>query len=183
MATFDSTAVRLKTGEEITVRCAEGNDAEALLEMTRSVIAEGRHHLTKPEEFNATAEEEKNWIHQVSQSPNRLILLAEIRGEIIGMLDFHGGEKKRLRHTGSLGMSVQKNWRNRGVGSVLLAILLKWASNHPELRKICLEVFADNEGAIGLYRKAGFRTEGRLVHHVRMEDGSYTDLIQMCRFV
>jgi L-amino acid N-acyltransferase YncA len=42
-----------------------------------------------------------------------------------------------------------------------------------------LSVFPHNEAAIALYRKFGFREEGRRVEHIRRASGELWDLIDM----
>ncbi len=44
-------------------------------------------------------------------------------------------------------MSVNKVWRNQGVGKALLEALIEWAEREPLLEKLRLEVFATNEHA------------------------------------
>ncbi|MBA4494909.1 GNAT family N-acetyltransferase [Paenactinomyces guangxiensis] len=79
-------------------------------------------------------------------------------------------------------MSVRKDWRNKGIGRVLLETLLQWAENHPRIEKVFLEVFVTNEWAIHLYRQMGFVTEGRRVKQVQLHDGEYVDDLIMARF-
>lgn len=80
-------------------------------------------------------------------------------------------------------MSVNRAWRDRGVGRALLLILIAWAEQHPALEKLCLQVFATNTRAIALYTSLGFREEGRQVRGVKMEAGEYRDVLLMGRFV
>ncbi|GGA39363.1 hypothetical protein GCM10007416_10430 [Kroppenstedtia guangzhouensis] len=165
------------------IRSAVPEDAAALLNLTRSVIAEERYQVTELSEFRTTVEQEEKWIRKISDSPDGLLLVAEARGEIIGMLNFHREKKKRLRHTGFFGMSVCKEWRGNKVGFTLLRTLLDWAKAHRVIEKVCLEVLADNDAAIALYHRLGFREEGRWIRQVKMGEGRYMDLIQMGRFV
>ncbi len=79
---------------------------------------------------------------------------------------------------GEIGMMVAAGWRDRGVGTALVAAGIKWARAH-DLHKLALSVFPHNEAAIALYRKFGFVQEGRLVRHVRRADGQFWDLIEM----
>ncbi len=105
------------------IRSAVPEDAAVLLNLTRSVIAEERYQVTELSEFRTTVEQEEKWIRKISDSPDGLLLVAEARGEIIGMLNFHREKKKRLRHTGFFGMSVCKEWRGNKVGFTLLRTL------------------------------------------------------------
>jgi len=48
------------------------------------------------------------------------------------------------------------------------------------VQRIELEVFVDNEAAIGLYRKFGFVVEGTLRRYA-FRDGKYVDVLAMAR--
>jgi ribosomal-protein-alanine N-acetyltransferase len=47
------------------------------------------------------------------------------------------------------------------------------------LHKLCLEVFAHNQAAIGLYRACGFAEEGRRAGQYRRASGELWDAIIM----
>jgi ribosomal protein S18 acetylase RimI-like enzyme len=53
-------------------------------------------------------------------------------------------------------LGITPPYRNRGLGTVLLFWALRGFS-HVGLRRVYLEVTADNEGAVRLYRRHGFR--------------------------
>jgi putative acetyltransferase len=74
-------------------------------------------------------------------------------------------------------MFLAPSWRRQGVGSALMAEALRWARD-VGVEKIELTVYPDNLAAIGLYRKFGFREEGRLVRHSKKSYG-YQDEILM----
>jgi RimJ/RimL family protein N-acetyltransferase len=79
---------------------------------------------------------------------------------------------------GEIGMMVARGWRERGVGSALVAASIDWARANG-LHKLTLSVFPQNTAAIGLYRKFGFVEEGRRVAHIRRDNGELWDLIDM----
>ena len=79
---------------------------------------------------------------------------------------------------GEIGMMVKADWRDRGVGTALVAAAVEWARARG-LHKLALSVFPHNDVAIALYRKFGFVEEGRLVQHVRRANGELWDLIEM----
>ncbi len=76
-----------------------------------------------------------------------------------------------------------KEWRGRGVGTALLKSLLEWATAHPLIEKVWLEVFATNERAIRLYRKLGFVEEGVRPQDIKLGPGRYVDTLAMYKFV
>ncbi len=68
-------------------------------------------------------------------------------------------------------MSVHDDFQNRGVGSALMAAMIELADNWLGLRRIELEVYADNAAAIHLYEKFGFVIEGRTSARARRAAG------------
>lgn len=173
----------LKTGEKLVVRSAVPDNAQALLEHAHRILAEDQYNVTTLEEFKLTAEKERDWIQQHIDEPGQIILVAELGSCIVGMLSFENGARKRLAHQGALHMSVQPEFREKGIGSALLQSLIGWAKDNPIIEKLALDVFATNQAAIRLYKKNGFLEEGRRVRGVKIADGEYTDVIIMYRFV
>lgn len=172
----------LKDGETVIIRTALPADAANLLEHVYAIFAEDGFTLSTLEDFHNTEEQEASWLQMNLDDPGKLVIVAEKEGRIIGMLNFHNGERKRIAHLGELGMSVNYAWRNRGVGRALLSTLILWAQRHPLIEKVCLEVFATNAGAIALYTSLGFQEEGRLRREIKLGPGAYVDTIRMARF-
>lgn len=173
----------LKMGQEIIIRSALSQDAAHLIHLSHSVMAEGGHVLTTSEEFQVTVEEEVRWIEAYASDPNKIVLVAEVAGLIVGMLDFKNGMRKRLAHQGEFGMSVHKDWRGLGIGKALLQALVHWGQANPAIEQIRLAVLSNNEPAIRLYTSLGFVQEGRLMNQAKLSDGSYCDLLLMVKSV
>ena len=68
--------------------------------------------------------------------------------------------------------------RGRGYGREAVAMALRYAFHELGLHRLSLDVIADNEPAISLYRKLGFQEEGRLRERV-LRDGQASDLLYM----
>jgi RimJ/RimL family protein N-acetyltransferase len=173
----------MKNGEKFVLRTALPEDAEKLLIFSKTIISEEPYLLTTEKEFKITVEQQKQFIRQLYDDNAKLAVLVEDDREIIGTLDFHNGHKQRIKHQGSFGMSVKKDFRNQGVGKVLLNELLDWAKKNPSIEKVCLEVFSDNTNAINLYRSFGFVEEGRKTKAIKINEQTYYDLILMAYFV
>src|SRR5258705_5906530 len=78
-------------------------------------------------------------------------VVAVAGGQLVGILHVEAS-----RHGfGEIGMLVHRDWRGQGVGSALLREAISRARDQG-LHKLCLEVFAHNTAAIGLYRACGF---------------------------
>ncbi len=182
MSSIAGKTVRIKE-RSVTIRSARVEDAEQILKYLKQIISEGAYMRTTPEEFTLTVEQEAEWIRNHLDAPGKLIILAEAENQIVGYLDFSNFEKKRVAHNGTFGISVLKEWRNLGIGRLLLETMLDWARRNPLIEKIYLDVFASNERAIHLYKKLGFVEEGRKSRHLKLGDGQYEDEILMSRFV
>ncbi|WP_028394048.1 GNAT family N-acetyltransferase [Bacillus cihuensis] len=171
-----------KNGEPCTIRTALPEDAEKVLRFNQTIISEAPFLLTTEAEFKVSYERQKNFLKQIFDDNGKLAIIAEYQSDIIGILDFHNGHKKRIQHQGSFGMSVADKYRNQGVGKAMLTLLLVWAKENPLIEKVCLEVFAENTNAISLYAKVGFVEEGRKVKAIKVNEDIYYDLISMAYF-
>lgn len=183
MALFPPKRIRLKDGIDAVIRSAREDDAQALLEGMQSVFRDGEGMVADPDEFTKTEDEERSWVSAFNENPQALVLVVEVRGRLIGLIDFNTAKRRRLAHSGEFGMSVQPGWRGRGVGNALLEALVAWARSVPEIEKITLKVRADNERAIALYRKHGFVQSGCARDAIKLREGVYVDDIAMERFV
>lgn len=112
--------------------------------------------------------------------PNLHALVAEADGRVVGTIGLRVAAKPRRRHVGDIGMAVHEDFQGRGVGAALLAAALDLADNWLALRRIELQVFADNAAAIRLYERFGFATEG-IAREFAFRDGAYVDALLMAR--
>ncbi len=173
----------IKDNRTVTVRQATPDDAEKLLKTAMANILEQEFILTAPEEFKFTVEQEREWIKSMTANPANLLLIAEADGETAGILNVTGNPRKKLSHTAEFGMGVLKDYRNMGIGAMLIREMIAWAEKNERLEKLTLQVFANNEKAIHLYKKFGFREEGRLPKAIKNLNGEYIDNVMMYRML
>ncbi|MDH5163496.1 GNAT family N-acetyltransferase [Heyndrickxia oleronia] len=167
---------------EITIREIKLEDASKLFQHTQLVFTQSTFLLTTPEEFTLTIERQRDWIKEQSKLGNYM-LVAEYNGKIIGFLNASRSQRKRVSHNCMFGISIQKDYWNKGIGRKMIMNMLQWAESHPQIEKVLLEVFAHNERAIHLYQSLGFIEEGRKKKHIKFDDGTYVDEIIMSKFV
>jgi RimJ/RimL family protein N-acetyltransferase len=168
---------------EIVIRTAMPQDALMILRLSRAIITDSDFNITTPEEFNISVAEEEEWIRGFIRDNNSILMVADKANEVIGMLNFRGSPRKRLKHTGEIGIGVAKQYRGMGIGTLLLESLISWAKEHPVIEKLELNVFEKNIAGIRLYQKMGFIVQGKLSKQIKLGEGAYTDLILMARFV
>ncbi|MGE5682027.1 MAG: N-acetyltransferase family protein [Bacillota bacterium] len=109
----------------------------------------------------------------------QFVALAE--GEVIGWCDISPLKLEGFRHCGRLGMGVHKDYRNSGIGRMLIVNTIQKAVNKG-MERIELEVFASNKPAITLYEKMGFKVEG-IKRKARKIDQNYEDIIEMALLI
>jgi len=121
------------------------------------------------------------WRQRLMADNERAVKLVALhQGSVIGNIGLEQFSRIRRSHAGSFGMGVAVAWQGKGVGSKLLAATLDVADNWMNLQRVELSVYADNEAAIGLYRKFGFETEG-LFRDYAVRDGRLVDTLSMAR--
>jgi RimJ/RimL family protein N-acetyltransferase len=182
MAEIKQKTIKLSSGETVTIRSAVPLDAVSMIDFVKAVLTDADWSVTQPHEIDTRVEKEIEWIEDHTDSPGRLALIAESGDDIVGLLHFTNGARERNRHVGIFGMSVQEDWRRRGIGQALLQSLLEWAKANPLISKVCLTAFSTNEPAIRLYRRMGFIEEGRQHMEYRLSGDRYVDGILMYQF-
>jgi L-phenylalanine/L-methionine N-acetyltransferase len=122
------------------------------------------------------------WRKRLAEPPEGFFLLAACAGrEVVGQLGLHTfPSRPRRHHAGQIGMAVRDDWQGKGVGTALMQAGVDLADRWLNLRRLELEVFVDNEPAIRLYKKFGFKIEGTLVEFA-FRDGRYVDTFTMAR--
>jgi L-phenylalanine/L-methionine N-acetyltransferase len=114
--------------------------------------------------------------------PGQYRLVAVVEKEVVGQIDIHTSPNHpRRRHAGEIGMAVRDDFQGHGIGTAMLQAAVDVADNWLNLLRLELEVYADNEPAVWLYKKCGFEIEGRLVRYA-YRAGQYVDVCTMARF-
>jgi RimJ/RimL family protein N-acetyltransferase len=165
------------------IRPVRVEDAEAVLSIQREVVGEKDYFIAISEEFNKTTEEHQEWIQKIIEHERETMFVAEIEGKVVGWIVFKSQERKRMHHTGSFAIMLQKDCRNKGIGKLLIHELLRWAEEHPIIEKISLGTFSTNTRAIELYKKLGFVEEGRKVKEFKFSENEYVDDVLMYKIV
>jgi ribosomal protein S18 acetylase RimI-like enzyme len=155
------------------VRPATLEDCAALARGMKLVVDEGIWLATEPA-IPVEDLEQRFRFSVESDEHHPFVLIAE--GEVVGGL---GMNPTAARGVLALGMWVLPEWRGRGGGRMLAEAAI--AARPADVHKIELEVFTENDAAVGLYRSLGFEQEGVRRDHYRREDGSLRSTLLMAR--
>lgn len=158
---------------DVTIRPVRAEDAEAVNELRRQPLVRD-FTCALPSERVA---DNRKYIEGLG--PNDHVFVAEVDGRVVGIAGLHV-QTGKLRHVGSVGLSVHDEFQGRGIGRALLATLLDLADNYLDLKRVELEAFTDNVRAIRLYESLGFETEGCKRQAV-FRRGKYLDTLFMAR--
>jgi len=159
----------------VTVRRSVLADAEALLALLSDPkVAPELHTLPYP-----SLDELRDRLAQ--SSGQGWVLVACCHDEILGLVALRLADDPRRRHAATLQwLAVSPSWQGLGIGDRLLQAVLDIADHSCNLRRLELQVFADNHRAIALYKKFGFVYEGSLQQYA-CRDGQYCDVDLMAR--
>jgi RimJ/RimL family protein N-acetyltransferase len=157
------------------IRPVEIDDAPALVEMMREITSEPGINLPwSPGEFQMTVDEERAFLQKYIENERSHWLVAIDDNKVVGSCEVKCYERSGIRHMATLGMSVRRSHRGKGVGNALMTELLAWARDRGDIHRIELWVFARNAPAINLYLKHGFKFEGKRTDAI-LKDGVYLD--------
>jgi RimJ/RimL family protein N-acetyltransferase len=171
---MESRKHELKNGRVLLIREVAVEDARALLDYVEHISGQSDFLSFGPGEFELTEPEEQEFIRKCLASDNQLFILGSIDDTIVTILNFSGGRRPRVRHSGEFGISVRKQYWGLGIGSLMLDTLIDWARHTQIVKKINLRVRTDNQRAIELYKRKGFAKEGTSRKEILL-DGKYFD--------
>ncbi len=126
--------------------------------------------------YNLASEAE--YIMRMALSDTDLLVAVEApRGNLIGTCGLH--EIDVHNDTARLGILIfdESQW-GKGYAREALILLIEYAFSELNIHKIYLNAFATNTRGLGLYKKLGFREEGRLREEYKIR-GRYVNLVRM----
>lgn len=166
-------------GNEIIIRYVKMGDAESMCDYINEVSKERTFISFQGEQM--TVKEEEEWVRSLIKAMKEktafgLLLFIDEKQCGMGSVEM---KKRSEKHVGSLGISLRKEARGKGLGKLFLDTILKEAKkNIPELQIMTLTVLANNHIAHTMYKKFGFVEHGKLPKgSLHRED--YVDLIEL----
>ncbi len=125
-------------------------------------------------------ETEEKWFDNLANRKDDIIFCIEVDSVLIGTMGIHHiNWKDRVATTGAL--IGEKEYWGRGFGTEAKILLLEYAFNSLNLRKIYSEVIAYNKRSLHYSLHCGYRQEGRKVKAV-FYNGKYHDIICLALF-
>lgn len=141
------------------IREVETSDAKKLAKVFQRVDEESDYMLWEPGERIISTENQKKMITDFNHTDNSTILVAEKDHKLTGYLLARGGNARRNKHSAYIVVGIVKDYRGKGVGTLLFDKLEQWAHLN-QISRLELTVAAENTAGIALYKKRGFQIEG-----------------------
>lgn len=170
---------KTKTGKEIVIRYPEIGDEH---EMWRYI-----NELSKEKTFVRFQGEEVSFEDEMSYLNSQLkkigekkviTLLGFYKNKLIAISDVNMRDKTE-KHVGVFGISVAREFRNEGIGRLLMDKIFEEAVKEiPDLKIVTLEVYQKNSIAKRIYEGFGFKEYGLLPNGI-MRDNAFEDAILM----
>ena len=182
------------------LRLATATDAEAICRIYNQGIED---RVATLETELRTPDERRQWL--ASRSPRHPVIVAEcVVAGSVSPAHTEGGLKQArpgsasadnplgviawaslnvfnardcYRFVADISVYVERSWRGKGVGRVLLEKLTELGRRHG-FHKLVLSAFPGNASGMALYAKSGFRTVG-IYHEQGQLDGKWVDTIVM----
>ena len=156
-----SKTITLRDGRGCIIRNGTAEDGRAALDNYLLTHEQTDNLACYADDCTLTEEKERQYLQGQTESPRDIQLVAVVDERLVAMAGINSmGTKSKVRHRTELGISVEKDYWNLGIGNALMEACIECAKK-AGFAQIELEVISDNDGARRLYEKYGFREFGR----------------------
>jgi phosphinothricin acetyltransferase len=162
---------------EVSVRAATAEDATAICTIYNQGIED---RIATLETQLRTPEERRQWM--AARTARHPVVVAVSGGQVVGWGSLNSfNPRPAYDHVVDLSVYVERAWRGRGVGRVLLTHLLDRA-RRLGYHKMVLATFPYNAAGLALYRRMGFSEVGVYREQGQL-DGRWVDVLIMERLL
>lgn len=122
---------------------------------------------------------DENWYDNYIKNRNSTIRCAitiENNDEIIGLVTLANIDY--INRCAELHIMIGKEYQNKGAGKYAVENIINYAFNDLNLNRVELSVLENNERAIGLYNKIGFKVEG-VKRNAYYKEGKFVNKVEM----
>ena len=162
-------------GERVVLRPVQAWDRERLYELVETIeiraLSSGRPPL--PLSLEEIEARDKRWIDERHEDSAWFAI--DVDAELVGICGLH--EIDHYQQHAEVGIRLGKDHWGKGLGQDAVRTLVRYGFRQLNLAKISLRVLADDERAVGAYRKVGFVEEGRLRAHAWYDGARHDELV------
>jgi len=111
---------------------------------------------------------QKSWMESMLKNNTSKVFMIikhkKVKDEVIGCVKLKDIDHRNQKV--EVGIDIVEEYRNKGYGTKAYNALIGYCFNYLNMNKMYLYVFEDNTIAVNLYKKVGFKIEGKLVRHI-----------------
>ena len=175
--------IQIKDGRIISLRSAQEKDARAMIDYMKSTSGETHFMMRYPEEVSDDLAREEKILKEIIESEESVFLTLFDENKVIGNCGIMPYKPHiKTKHRCGLGIAIRKEYWGFGLGSFLIDKAL-FMAKEMGYEQVELGAFSDNEKAIALYQKKGFKEYGRLPKAYRLKDGTYLDEVMIVYYL
>lgn len=150
-----------KKGKTLVVSYPSVDDAEKIVDYCNVIGGESDFLTFGKNQCPFSAADEAKLIGQWRETALNLMLKGEINNRLVSILTLTRSNRPRTIHRANLGLTVLKSSWGQNIGTLMMESMVKWIKLYSnDIKKIDLEVQENNDRAIRLYEKFGFKREG-----------------------
>jgi L-amino acid N-acyltransferase YncA len=163
----------LRDGRTVVFKPMTANDGDALLKFFQQVPADDRFYL---KEDVSSPKVIQRWAEELDYN-RTLPLLAWVGGDIVADATLHRTRSLARRHVGEARVVVHPDFRNQGLGTLMLRELATIADDNG-IEKLQVQAIAEREdAAIKAAEFVGFIKIATLPNHAKDRDGRPRDVV------
>lgn len=165
----------IKDGSTVSFREEKTEDLDAVWALYSSLSYESRETL--PPFNHALIKKWNSSLNEVTFKPILVCTQENGAERVIGRATLRHNIAPATKHRAELGIVVHDDYQGNGVGSNLVLFVLHLARSKG-LKKVILDVFADNDRAVHVFEESGFDLEGVFTAHYWFR-GRFYDVVRM----
>lgn len=166
-------------GRTVTLRSANVNEADMLVTVYKQILDETEFLSMYPDECTLDVEGEKSYIEKYNNSDDKIFILAFVDDKYAGNCSFDcKSGSRRTKHRAGIGIALLQEFTGFGLGKLMLTRLLELIKDSG-CEQAELNVYANNDRALRLYRKLGFIECSRIPDAYKLDNGECVDGIHM----
>lgn len=167
----------LKNNKILEITEANPSDALAVLEYLKQVGSESDNLLIDSNGLDISVEVETKKLEAAKKSIINKYYIGKVDSQIVSIANINGVERDKVKHNVSVGLSVIKEYWNLGIATHMMNHILNYCRMTKEIENITLEVRSDNQYAIKIYKKLGFKEIGKFTNYFKIDEKHYDCLI------
>lgn len=171
-----------KKGNDVIIRYSSWEDLDSLLVFANSLSKENTFVMMSGETI--TRNDEISYLTEQLrgvEDDTRIHLVALVSGVLAANCGIYR-KRMRSRHVGDVHISISKDFREEGIGTVLLETL-KEEAKKMGLTLLTLTCFENNSRAIHVYEKVGFKKAGVIPGMYKKDDVYENEVVMFCKII